>query len=100
MGGYHGSQACELVGLFILSKLVKLPNFQVILYRDDGLGITTSTPRQIEKQRQNIIQVFKNHKLSIIIEVGLTKVNFLDATLDLEKEIFKPYRNQGTNHFM
>ena len=95
MGGYHGSQACELVGLFILSKLVKLPNFQVILYRDDGLGITTSTPRQIEKQRQNIIQVFKNHKLSIIIEVGLTKVNFLDATLDLEKEIFKPYRKPG-----
>ena len=95
MGGYHGSQACELVGLFILSKLVKLPNFQVILYRDDGLGTTTSTPRQTEKLRQNIIQVFKNHKLSITIEVGLTKVNFLDVTLDLEKEIFKPYRKPG-----
>ena len=72
-----------------------LPNFQVILYRDDGLSITTSTPRQTEKLRQNIIQVFKNHKLSITIEVGLTKVNFLDVTLDLEREIFKPYRKPG-----
>ena len=38
MGGYHGSQACEIVVLFILSKLVELPNFQATLYRDDGLG--------------------------------------------------------------
>ena len=51
MGGYHGAQACEIVGLFMLSKLVKLPNFKPILYRDDGLGITSSTPRQTEKLR-------------------------------------------------
>ena len=36
MGAYHGAQACEIVGLFLLSKLVVLPNFQAILYRDDG----------------------------------------------------------------
>ena len=35
MGAFHGAQACEIVGLFILSKLVKLPNFQAILYCDD-----------------------------------------------------------------
>ena len=72
MGAYHGAQACEIIGLFILSKLVELPNFQPILYRDDGLGITSSTPRQTEKLRQSIIKVFKNHNLSITIEVGLT----------------------------
>ena len=49
MGAFHGAQACEIVGLFILSKLVNLPNFQTILYRDDGLGITSSTPRQTER---------------------------------------------------
>ena len=27
--------------------------------------------------------------------MGLTRVNFLDVTLDLEKEIYKPYRKPG-----
>ena len=92
MGAYHGAQACEIVGLYILSKLVKLPNFNAILYRDDGLGITSSTPRQTEKLRQSII---KDHKLNITIEVGLSKVDFLDVTLDLDKELYKPYRKPG-----
>ena len=51
MGAYHGAQACEIVGLFLLSKLAKLPNFHAILYCDDGLGITSSNPRQTEKLR-------------------------------------------------
>ena len=51
--------------------MVKLPNFQPILYRDDGLGITSSTPRQTEKLRQTIIKVFKDHNLNITIDVGL-----------------------------
>ena len=79
----------------MLSKLVGLPNFQAILYRDDGLGITPSSPRQTEKLRQTIIKVFKDKDLDITIEVGLTRVNFLDVTLDLEKEVFKPYRKPG-----
>ena len=95
MGAYHGAQACEIVGLFILSKLVKLPNFRAILYRDDGLGITSSTPRQTEKLKQAIISVFKDYNLNITIEVGLTRVVFLDVTFDLEKEIYKPYRKPG-----
>ena len=58
MGAYHGAQACEIVGLFMLSKLNKLPNFDSILYRDDGLGVTSSTPRLQEKLRQGIIKIF------------------------------------------
>ena len=95
MGAFHGAQACEIVGLFILSKLVNLPNFQAILYRDDGLGITNSTPRQTEKLRQAIIRVCNDHKLKITIEVGLTKVNFLDVTLDLSEGTYRPYRKPG-----
>ena len=95
MGGHHGAKACEIVGLFMLSKLAELPNFESILYRDDGLGITKSTPRQTEKLRQSIIKLFKDNNLDITIEVGLTRVNFLDVTLDLEKELFKPYRKPG-----
>ena len=95
MGAYHGAQPCEIVGLFILSKLVLLPNFKAIFYRDDGLGITAASPRQAEKLRQSIIKVFKDHNLKITIEVGLTEVDFLDVTLDLERGIFKPFRKPG-----
>ena len=45
MGAFHGAQVCELVGLFLLNLLKGLPNFEAILYRDDGLGVTSSTPR-------------------------------------------------------
>ena len=92
MGAYHGAQACEIVGLFILPKLAKLPNFESILYRDDGLGITSSSARQTEKLKQSIIEVFKEHGLKITIEVGQTRVNFLDVTLDLAEGMYKPYR--------
>ena len=95
MGGYHGAQACEIVGLFMLSKLVKLTNFRPILYRDDGLGITSSSTRQTGKLREAIIKVFKDHGLSITIWTGLDRVNFLDVTMDLQKDQFKPYRKPG-----
>ena len=38
-GSYDGAEACELVGLYILSKLEKL-NINIGLYRDDGLAVT------------------------------------------------------------
>ena len=47
MGGFHGNEICDLIGLFILSKLAKiLPN--IGLYRDDGLAVSSATNRQIE----------------------------------------------------
>ena len=79
----------------MLSKFVMLPNFPALFCRDDGLGITKSTPRQTEKFKHTIIKVFKDHNLDITIEVGLKRVYFLDVTLDLELEIFKPYRKPG-----
>ena len=79
----------------MLHELADIPNFESVLYRDDGLGITRSTPRQTEKLRQSIIKVFKKHGLQITISTGLSRVNFLDVTLDLEKGTYKPYRKPG-----
>ena len=95
MGAYHGAQACEIVGLFLLAQLKVLPNFEAILYRDDGLAITPSSPRIQEKLRQRIIKIFGEQDLKITIEIGLTRVNFLDLTLDLETGLYKPYRKPG-----
>ena len=49
MGAYHGAQACEVVGLFLMSRLKDIPNLSSVIYRDDVLGVTRSTPRQQEK---------------------------------------------------
>ena len=45
--------------------------------------------------KQAIIKVFKDLGLTITIDVGLSRVNFLDVTLDLELDIYKPYRKPG-----
>ena len=59
------------------------------------MGVTKARPRQTEKIRQAIINVFGRHNLSITIATGLSRVNFLDVTLDLEKGTYKPYRKPG-----
>ena len=47
----------------------------------------------MEQIRKQLHALFKRHGLKIPIEKpDLPSVNFLDVTLDLEQEIFKPYR--------
>ena len=40
------------------------------LYRDDGLGVSSSTPRQIENSKKKICELFKKHGLSITISAN------------------------------
>ena len=78
-----------------------LSNFRPLLNRDDRLGITSSSSRQTGKLREAIIKVFKDHGLSISIDTGLTKVNFLDVTLDLgEKMSSNHTESLGIIHYM
>ena len=79
----------------MLAQQKNLPNFEAILYRDDGLAITPSSPRLQEKLRQRIIRIFGEQDLKITIEIGLTRVNFLDINMDLETGLYKPYRKPG-----
>ena len=95
MGAYHGAQACELVGLFLLSKLKDIPDFRNILYRDDGLGVTTLTAQEQEQLSQKIRGIFAEQDLKIVIEINLSRVDFLDITMDLETGTFKPFRKAG-----
>ena len=95
MGAYHGAQVCELVGLFMMSRLEHIKDLGLVIYRDDVLGVTRATSRQQEKIRQKIIQIFSEHALSITIFINLKTVNFLDVTLDLAKNEYKPFRKPG-----
>ena len=90
MGSFDGAEICELVGLFLLSKLQHL-NLNIGLYRDDGLGVTSMRPRQAEKMKQEVCRSFQGFDLKITIDVNHRIVNFLDVTFDLDSELFKPY---------
>ena len=78
MGGFHGAEICDLVGLFILSKLKDAtPNIE--LYRNDGLAVIRGTCRQTESVKKSICNIFENLGLEITIEANSKSVNFLDV---------------------
>ena len=92
MGAYDGAEVCEFVGLLILNKMkTNFPEINFGLYRDDGLGtlIKTDNPT-LEQTRKKIIKMFKDMELSITLETGLKKVNFLDVTMTTDGK-FWPY---------
>ena len=106
MGSLDGAETCDLVGLFLLSKLQDL-NIDLGLYRDDGLGICCLSKRQIEKSKQEMCKIFNAYNLKITIDVNHKIVDFLDVTLDLNTGLFKPfmkpnntilYVNKNSNH--
>ena len=96
MGAPDGAEVCELVGLFLLNEVkANFPTLEFGLYRDDGLAVHSRMPkRELEGTRQRLRALFANHDLTITFEnTHNAKIaNFLDVTLDLTKEIHKPYR--------
>ena len=91
MGSYDGAESCELVGAFLLHKIKEKHGNNFGLYRDDGLGITNATPRQVELIKKDLCTIFSEHGLKITIEANKKIVNFLDVTLNLSNGTYMPY---------
>lgn len=94
MGCFDGAEVCEMVGNFLLNKLLTTFEKENIgLYRDDGLGVLKccSGP-DTERKKKKIIKVFKENGLNITINTGLTIVDFLDVKFNLANSSFMPYR--------
>ena len=88
MGSFDGTEVCELVGLYILNRLVPLMgnNSSSGLYQDDGLAaIGTSSARRLDKSRKDIIELFKSEGLAVTIECNLQVTEFLNVTFVLPK---------------
>ena len=94
MGGYAGAEKCDLVGLYILSRLQVIIK-KVGVFRDDGLAVSSLTKRQNEKLKQEIKRVFEQEGLSITINVNLKVVEFLDVELNLNTGTHKPFTKQN-----
>ena len=96
MGSYDGAETCELVGSFLLSQLQDL-NINVGLYRDDGLAITNTTPRDTENIKKEICRIFNNNGLRITIEANKQIINFLDVTFNLNRSTYQPFTKPNTS---
>ena len=106
MDSYGGAEICELVGIYILTRLagiIKKNNCG--LYRDDGLVILRNVNgQQIDRSRKNIIKILKDLGFSIGIE---TNSKVVDLTFSLNNGIYKSYKkpddrvlyiNKSSNH--
>ena len=109
MGAYDGAEVAELVGLLLLSEIEKhLPSLNFGLYRDDGLAVYKTTKGiHIERTKKALHKIFNNHDLKIEAEFRLHTEDYLDVTLDLHNNSFRPYRkpndepiyiNKQSNH--
>ena len=95
MGAYDGAELCELVGLYILSKLEKLfGKNQLGIYRDDGLAAVSLSVPGIEKLRKEMFKFFRKLGLGVTIDGNITQTDFLDLWLDLKTIVSKLTENQ------
>ena len=66
------------------------------LYRDDGLAWYDKLPGpQAERTKKDITKLFKKHRLSITIDMNMKQANFLDVTMNLEKDRYWPYKKEN-----
>ena len=102
MGAYDGEEACELIGIFMLSLLSKHINKNHIgLYRDDSLAILKNTSGlEVEKLKKKFQKLFKEKDLDIIVQCNLKITDYLDIILNLNDGSYRPYRksNKETNY--
>ena len=95
-----------MVGLYLLHKVKDL-NVSLGCFLDDWLGYSRLTPRQTDLVRKKIIKIFQENGLKIEINVNKKIADFLDITLDMESDSYRPftkpnhqpvYVNKQSNH--
>ena len=92
-GGYDSSQIADLVGLYILDILNKIiTSEQIGLYHGDGLiYIPNSNGPNSSSIQKKIIIAFKLLGFKIEVSSNNDIVHFLDVTLDLSNNTYKPF---------
>ena len=82
------------ISIYILNKLSNIIDKDSNgLYRDYGLGIFESlSGAQIERRKKNIIKVFKESVLLIIVTANIISVDFLDVAFKLKTASYQSFR--------
>ena len=94
MGSFDGAECCDLVGLFLLSKLADLP-MEGGFYRDDALFVSSLKPKENNRVVEKVKSIMQENGLEIKAKCNAKVANFLDATFDLASSRCLPYRKPG-----
>ena len=88
MGAYLGAEVCEVVGIFSLDKIsVKCDKNSIGLYHDNGLSVFNNSTWKNKIELTKNIQGLWFRKAA---ESNLRIVNYLDVTLNLNDDSFRP----------
>ena len=82
---------CSVYFNFMLDQLEAIQGIDFGLYRDDGLGCSSLTARQTDRVQAKVKKIFKDNDLKITMEVNMQVVSFLDVTMDLKNDTFRPF---------
>ena len=98
MGSFDSAQIADLVGIYILDTLGRFLNLKnVRIYRDGGLISVPNSNRPLtSKIQKKVIRAFEYIGLKIEISSNLKIVNFLDVTLNLSNNSYKPFSKSTT----
>ena len=90
VGSVDEAEVCELVGLLLLLKMKHLFGCKcVLLYGDDGIAVLNNISRlKTDRTQKQLIKLFQDYGMKISVESNLTQTDDLDATLNLNTEIF------------
>jgi hypothetical protein len=107
-GAPDGAEVCELVGVYLLSKIQSVsPASSFGLYLDDGL-ILVNNPNGplLERIRKALVAIFQAEGLKITVSPPSDSVDYLDVTFRADGS-FRPFRkaekvtqcvNRQSNH--
>ena len=68
------------------------------LYRDDGLAnLENNSGPEAEKRKKNFEKLFKekDFTLNVIVQCNSKIINYLDITLNLNDDTYRPYRKSN-----
>ena len=84
------------INKFVLDKINKNTRENLKLnqwrYRDDGLAVFKSKRGpQVERIKKYFLKIFRENKLNIVTKCNLKIVDYLDVTLNLVNNTYKPF---------
>ena len=93
------TEVCELVGLYILSILLrKYGKSKIGLYRDDGLAAFGSNSQISDRIRKEITKVFEDQGLNITIQANLEKsTSLMSPSTSRQISSYKPHKKPNDN---
>ena len=93
IGSFDSAQNADFIGIYILHRLGRFLNLNSIdIYKDDGLiSFPNSNGPLTSKIEKKVIRYFWYMGLKIEISFNLKIVNYLDATLNLNDNSYKPF---------